>query len=67
MALKTETNTRPMARIRAAFRARFGDGECPTFFYEHGQWWATCGTAIWSVVDAEGGESVDGVDFERVC
>jgi hypothetical protein len=35
--------------------------------YEHGQWWITCLCGgSWSVVDSEGGESVDGFDFERI-
>lgn len=37
-------------------------------FYEHGQWWVEYppSGAQWSVVDASGGRSVDGFDFERV-
>ncbi len=36
--------------------------------YEHGQWWVkdSFSGATWSVVDAEGGDSVDGVSFEQV-
>jgi hypothetical protein len=36
--------------------------------YEHGQWWAVCGScgAIWSVVDAEGGMSAGGLDLEDI-
>jgi hypothetical protein len=36
--------------------------------YEHGQWWVVCNAcgAQWSVVDAEGGDSVGGFDFEQV-
>lgn len=37
-------------------------------FFEHGQWWLGCSVCgcQWSVVDAEGGQSVDGFDFEEV-
>ncbi len=36
--------------------------------FEHGQWWVICGPcgAIWSVVDAEGGQSYNGLDLEEV-
>ena len=36
--------------------------------FEHGQWWVTDVDkgGQWSVVDAVGGSSVDGFDFERV-
>jgi hypothetical protein len=36
--------------------------------FEHGQWWITDldSGAQWSVVDAEGGNSIDGFDFEQV-
>lgn len=35
--------------------------------FEHGQLWITCSDgAAWSVVDAEGVESVNGFDFEQV-
>lgn len=39
-----------------------------SFDFEHGQWWVTCRETgcQWSVVDAEGGASVDGFDFEVV-
>lgn len=36
--------------------------------FEHGRWFVTCLPcgAQWSVVDAVGGRSVDGFDFERI-
>jgi len=36
--------------------------------FEHGQWWVTNlrTGAQWSVVDASGGRSLHGLDFERV-
>ena len=36
--------------------------------YEHGQWWIVDGAsgACWSVVDAEGGDSIEGFSFEVV-
>lgn len=39
------------------------------FFFEHGQLWIHNKKtgASWSVVDAEGGNSVDGFDFEQVA
>lgn len=71
MALNTETCTAEMEqRIEHAFgchaegigRKRLG------FDFEHGQWWVTDldTGAQWSVCDAEGDDSVDGFDFERV-
>ena len=66
MALKTETNTRKMeTQIRRAFANKFPHGRAKSVF-EHGQWWMLAGDAIWSVVDAEGIDTVDGFDFERV-
>jgi len=73
MALKTEVNTPAMeSRIRAAFLASTtGTGIAEGFAaadFEHGQWWITNldTGAQWSVVDAVGGSSVDGFDFEQV-
>ena len=72
MPLKTETNTPKVdARVLAAFLASayaFGDPATYSTFFEHGQWWVENRDtgAQWSVVDAEGGSSVDGFDFERV-
>ena len=36
--------------------------------FEHGHWWVTCSECggNWDAVDAEGGNSVDGFDFEEV-
>ena len=69
--LNTETNTPEMAeRIRGAFCGRFYlEAQAPIQAdFEHGQWWITNleTGAQWAVVDAEGGESVDGFDFEQV-
>lgn len=66
--LKTETNSRAMERrIRSAARAILGHRRLQADF-EHGQWWVTDlrSGAQWSVVDASGGGSVDGFDFEQV-
>lgn len=73
--LKTETNTSEMKnRVLSAAKDRFsGNNEeegfpyfSPSVFYEHGQWWVeNIETGeFWSVVDAEGGPSTDGFDFE---
>src|SRR4030095_1138855 len=70
--LKTEKNTKAMEQriLRAARKTvRFPPrkGRLVANF-EHGQWWVTqpLTGAQWSVVDAEGGHSVDGFDFEQV-
>jgi hypothetical protein len=36
--------------------------------YEHGHWWAHCGHcgAIWDVVDAAGGDSIEGFNLEEI-
>ena len=46
---------------------KFGAGTL-SVDYEHGQWWVTIleTGAQYSVVDAEGGDSIDGYDFEQV-
>jgi len=66
--LKTETNTpRMKARIEAAYRVSNNDHhENAEVFFEHGQHYVRCSAcgATWSVVDAEGGASIDGFDFE---
>ncbi len=66
--LKTETNTRAMEKkvLRAAHKSLKRRNLSADF--EHGQWWITHRPtgAQWSVVDAEGGASVDGFDFEQV-
>ncbi|HYZ41274.1 MAG TPA: hypothetical protein VE687_11715 [Stellaceae bacterium] len=69
MKLKTETNTPEMEkRILAAF-AVSGKPQADeaTADFEHGQWWITTPDgAQYSVVDAEGGQAIDGFDFELV-
>jgi hypothetical protein len=68
MALKTETNTPAMERrVLKAAREVLGRRGL-TADFEHGQWWVThrLSGAQWSVVDAEGGRAVLGLDFERV-
>jgi hypothetical protein len=67
--LKTETNTQSMERrILKAAGERLGHRRDLSADFEHGQWWITNRRtgAQWSVVDAEGGPSVDGFDFEQV-
>lgn len=68
--LQTETNTPRMERrALRAFRDRMSARRRRLAAdFEHGQWWVTDlkSGAQWSVVDAEGGESVDGFDFEQV-
>lgn len=70
--LKTEHNTPAMAsRILAAFEvsdhAQYH--ETLTADYEHGQHWINCTGcgASWSVVDSEGGPTIDGFDFEEIA
>jgi len=66
--LKTETNTPQIARrvLRAA-RKSLRERKLQADF-EHGQWWITSlkTGAQWSVVDSEGGPTVDGFDFELI-
>lgn len=72
MTLKTETNTPEMEErvLDAANASALGDSHKHGLAsaFAHGQWWVTCVDcgAQWSVVDATGGNSVDGFDFERV-
>jgi len=66
--LKTETNTKRMeSAVRGAARKILGKRRIEADF-EHGQWWVTDldSGAQWSVVDAEGGRAVNGLDFEQV-
>lgn len=65
--LKTENPKTSERRILRAARAILGRRPLSAF-YEHGQWWIEDRDtgAQWSVVDAEGGRSVDGFDFEQV-
>lgn len=71
MGFKTATNTSKMElRVREAAREHPGLGGHDDLdpHFEHGQWWVCCpgcGTQ-WSVVDATGGASVDGFDFDQV-
>ena len=67
---KTETDTPEMeARIREAFRVSKNGNNLGTHPYdiafEYGEWGVTCKRCgrEWSVVDASGGDSVDGFDF----
>ena len=69
--LKTETCTPAMGqRIRDAFMVAkpFASGDDFTVEFEHGQWWVCMLESghNFSVVDATGGNSVDGFDFEEV-
>lgn len=64
--LQCETNTSDMAmRVMRAGEKRFPCCVLDAVF-EHGQWWLICIDRKFSVVDAEGGNSVDGFDFEEV-
>ena len=66
MTLKTEIETPEMEeRVRLAFEAWAQCSDFATVF-EHGQWWITIGRYNYSVVDAVGGDSVDGFGFEEV-
>lgn len=71
--LKCETNTPQMAgRIISAAYKRFSNvfvgGGVFDAYFEHGQWWLfdIASERTFSVVDADGGDSVDGFDFEEV-
>lgn len=69
--LKTEYNHPDMTRrIRAAFMVspHAADHEHIECNYEHGQHWIACLPcgALWSVVDSEGGPTIDGFDFEEI-
>ena len=74
--LPSTINTpRVLSRIRKAAAVRF-TGLRRQLVYEHGQWWAIVtdsrstdldwATRTYSVVDAIGGPSVLGFDFEEV-
>lgn len=67
--LKTEIDTVEMGvRVGLAFSAWSSTEEDDsTPFFEHGQWWIEDKNgAQWSVVDAIGGDAVDGFSFEKV-
>jgi hypothetical protein len=76
MALKTETNTPEIdVRIAAAFAASAHATAKFETVFEHGQWWVMATNddldddaidPIYSVNDAEGGDAIDGFDFEQV-
>lgn len=72
MPLKTETNTNEIQeRVldAAVVHPSVGPRHNATLtaVFEHGQWWIVCYCgAQWSVVDATGGDSVDGFGFEQV-
>jgi hypothetical protein len=68
--LKTETNAAAMeSRIREAFRVSTNGNNLGTHLCEiaceRDYWWVTCKHCgrEWEVVDANGGDSVDGFDF----
>lgn len=65
MSLPSTINNRTIERrIRRAIRALGYRGD---LVYEHGHWWLTLNDgSIFDVVDAEGGNSVDGFALERV-
>lgn len=67
--LKCETNSPQMSgRILRAAYVRFKGAGIFDAYFEHGQWWLfdISTDRTFSVVDAEGGDSVDGFDFEEV-
>jgi ribosomal protein S27E len=55
-------------RVQSAHMAIVAHSHPCFTVFEHGQWWVTCNAcgAAWSCVDASGGPSVDGFDFEQV-
>jgi hypothetical protein len=70
MKLKTETNTVAIERrVMAVAATKLNQTHHHlSVDFEHGQWWVSCVDcgAQWSVVDAEGGTSLDGFDLEQV-
>jgi hypothetical protein len=70
--LKTERNTPAMGkRIATAARKILGIRKGINVDFEHGQWWVSViggrlDGAQYSVVDAEGPNTVDGFDLEMV-
>ena len=68
--LKSETNSPAMeVRILRAFQVsdHYEPEDYPSTTFEHGQWWIVLGWSgkVFSVVDATGGSSIDGFDFEE--
>lgn len=55
-------------RVMRAARAILGNRKRLWAFFEHGHWWVEDRETgeQWDAVDAEGGTSVDGFDFERM-
>lgn len=67
--LKTEQNTPAMAKqVLKTAHIKFGNRVRMQANFEHGQWWLTLVDSgrQYSVVDAEGGNSINGLDFELV-
>ncbi len=67
--LKTETNTPAMARKVLRTAHQYFHTRALSVHFEHGQWWVIKidTGAAWSVVDATGGSSLNGFDFEQVA
>lgn len=66
--LKTERNTKTMEkRVLKMARKMLGTRNVSAFF-EHGNWWVSNlkTGAQYSVVDAEGPNTIDGFDLEQV-
>jgi hypothetical protein len=71
--LQSTVNTRQVSvKVEKAFRRWHinATGHRPqgmNTYFEHGQWWVTLlSGAAYSVVDAEGGDAVNGFSFEQV-
>lgn len=72
MHLKSSDHDFPPSEILDCFESSHA---CPgpslsyEVYWEHDQWWVLCHEtgAAWSVVDAEGGDSIGGFDFEQVA
>lgn len=69
--LKTEDpSDATRRRMMRAARARFGRRAVLRPVFEHGQWWLSVDVGgeeqLYSVVDAVGGRSIDGFDFEEL-
>lgn len=67
----TDSDWKMRPAIKRAFREWWGASPLPMepqVDFEHGCWWVTdlVSGAQWAVVDAHGGHSVDGFDFEQV-
>lgn len=68
--LKSETDSPAMEeRILGAFQMsdHYDPEDYPSTTFEHGQWWMVLGWSgkIFSVIDAVGGDSIDGFAFEE--